>query len=58
VMPLFHVHTFLFVSLMFAVWMPLSRRSPGAFGALLFALAPASWSVFEVTHGFRAASLV
>jgi hypothetical protein len=56
-LPLFHAHTFLFVSLMVAIW-ALARRKVGqALGPFLVALAPASWSVLEVTEGLRAGSI-
>jgi hypothetical protein len=58
VMPLFHLHTFLFVSLVFALWALVSGRIREGLPALGWALVPASWLSYEVTHGFRAASLV
>jgi hypothetical protein len=57
-MPLFHLHTFLFVSVVGALWAVAARRVKQAWPALAWALVPATWSVFEVTEGFRAASLV
>jgi hypothetical protein len=57
-LPLFHLHTFIFVSLVFGLW---SLRGGGARRwrqPLLWALIPASWSVWEVTDHFAAASLV
>jgi len=57
-LPLFHLHTFLFVSLMVAVWALFTRRVREALPVLAWALLPAAWSVFEVTDRFRAASLV
>jgi hypothetical protein len=58
VLPLFHLHTFLFLSLIFAAWTALSRRWAEAWPTLAWALLPATWGVFEVTNGFRAASLI
>lgn len=58
VMPLFHLHTFLFVSLVFALWAMASGRVREALPALGWAVLPASWLTYEVTHAFRAASLV
>jgi hypothetical protein len=57
-MPLVHLHTFLFVSVLLAVWAVGCRRVRAALPTLAWALAPAAWSVFQVTDGFRAASLV
>jgi hypothetical protein len=57
-MPLFHLHTFLFVSVVGALWAVSARRVKEAWPALAWALVPATWSVFEVTEGFRSASLV
>ena len=57
-MPLVHLHTFLFVSLLAAVWAIGAGRVRVAVPTLAWALVPAAWSVFQVTDGFRAASLV
>ena len=57
-MPLVHLHTFLFVSLLAAVWAIGARRVRAALPTLAWALVPATWSVFQVTGGFGAASLV
>jgi hypothetical protein len=57
-MPLVHLHTFLFVSLVAAAWSVGTGRVRVALPALAWAAAPAAWSVFQVTDGFRAASLV
>jgi hypothetical protein len=57
-MPLVHLHTFLFVSLLAGVWAIGSRRVRAALPALAWAFVPAAWSVFQATDGFRAASLV
>jgi hypothetical protein len=57
-MPLVHLHTFLFVSLVAAAWSVGTGRVRAALSALAWAAAPAAWSVFQVTDGFRAASLV
>jgi hypothetical protein len=58
VLPLVHLHTFLLVSLLYAAWAVGARRVAAARPALAWALVPASWSVWQVTDGFRAASLV
>jgi hypothetical protein len=57
-MPLFHLHTFLFLSVIAALWALAARRVKEAWPALAWAVVPATWSVFEVTEGFRSASLV
>ena len=57
-LPLFHLHTFLFVSVIFAFWTGARGAWREGLGTLGFALAPASFGVFEVTDHFRAASLV
>lgn len=57
-MPLFHLHTFIFISMIFGLWsLGGGRRQPWR-GSLLWALIPASWSVWEVTDHFAAASLI
>ena len=57
-MPLVHLHTFLFVSILGAVWAYGSGRVRDALPSLAWAFVPATWSVLQVTDGFRAASLV
>jgi len=57
-LPLVHLHTFLFVSLLAASWAVGARRVRDALPALAWAAAPAVWSTWQVTDGFRAASLV
>ncbi len=57
-LPLFHLHSFLFVSVVFALWTGARGAWREGLGTLGFALAPASFGVFEVTDHFRAASLV
>jgi hypothetical protein len=56
-LPLFHAHTFLFVSLMIAIWAVAQRKVGLALRPLVIALGPAAWSTLEVTEGFRAASI-
>ncbi len=56
-LPLVHLHTFLFVSVVGAVWAYGAHRVRAALPALAWAVVPAVWSVFQVTDGFRAASL-
>jgi hypothetical protein len=57
-LPLFHAHTFLFVSAMIAIWALARRKVRSAIGPCLIALAPATWSILEVTEGLRAGSIV
>jgi hypothetical protein len=57
-MPLVHLHTFLFVSVAAAAWAILGGRLRAALPALAWAFVPATWSIWQVTDGFRAASLV
>ena len=57
-LPLVHLHTFLFVSLLAAAWAIGAGRVRTALPTLAWAAAPAAWSVFQVTDGFRAAALV
>ncbi len=58
VLPLVHLHSFLFVSLIGAVWALGAGRWRELARCFLFAVAPATWSVWQVTGGLRAASLV
>ena len=57
-LPLVHLHTFLFVSLLAAVWGVGGGRVRAALPTLAWAILPATWSAWQVTDGFRAASLV
>ena len=57
-MPLFHLHTFLLVSLMFAAWALAVRRLRQARRTLFVALLPGTLGVLFVTDFFRATSLV
>ena len=58
VMPLVHLHTFTFVSVVYAAWALGNRRLRPAVPTLAWAFLPATWAVWQVTEGFRAASLV
>jgi hypothetical protein len=58
VLPLFHVHTFLMISIVGGVW-AVGASAVGRLGrTLLTAFVPAAWCVLQVTDHFRAASLV
>jgi len=57
-LPLVHLHSFLFVSVVFAVWTVGGGRWREAARVLTVALLPAAWGVWEVTDRFRASSLV
>ena len=57
-LPLVHLHTFLVVSLLWAVWSLGAGRLRVALPSLAWAAVPATWSVWQVGDGFRAASLV
>ena len=58
-MPIFHLHTFLFLSIMAAVWF---AAIPGARRHLAFvvgaAFVPASWQVWQITGHFHGASIL
>jgi len=57
-LPLVHLHTFLVVSIVYATWALGTRRVRDALPAFAWAVVPATWSVWEVSDGFGAASLV
>ena len=57
-LPLVHLHTFAFVSLLGLVWAIGGGRWRAALPTLAVAFVPATWCVLEVTDGLRAASLV
>lgn len=57
-LPLVHLHTFLFVSVLYATWALGGERLGEAWRSLAWALAPATWAVWQVSDGFRAAALV
>ena len=57
-LPLFHAHTFLFVSLLIATWAVARGKVRQAMLPLLIALGPAVFSTLEVTEGLRAGSIV
>ena len=58
VMPLVHLHTFTFLSVVFAAWALGTGRVRKALPTLAWALLPATWAAWQVTDRFRAASLV
>jgi hypothetical protein len=57
-LPLVHLHTFAFVSVLLATWALGTGRARAALPGLLWALVPATWGVLEVTDGLGATSLV
>jgi hypothetical protein len=57
-LPLVHLHTFAFVSVVLAVWALGMGRVRALLPSFFWAVLPATWGVLEVTDGFRAASLV
>jgi len=57
-MPLFHIHSFLFVSTMFAIWVAAQRAAKAALPAFLWAVVPATLCVLRLTSPGRAASFV
>jgi len=57
-MPLFHIHSFLFVSVTFAIWVGAQRAFKAALPAFLWAVIPATWCVARLTSAGRAASFV
>ena len=57
-MPLFHIHSFLFVSVTFAIWVGAERAFKAALPTFLWAVVPATWCVAQLTSPGRAASFV
>jgi hypothetical protein len=57
-MPLFHIHSFLFVSVTFAIWVAAQRAFKAALPTFLWAVVPATWCVAQLTSPGRAASFV
>lgn len=57
-LPLVHLHSFAFVSLLWLVWTLGGGRWREAAPALAVALVPAAWAVWEVTGGPGVASLI
>ena len=57
-LPLIHLHTFAFVSLLFAVWTAASGRWRWGIQSVGAALVPATWAVLLVTGGPGSARLV
>ena len=58
-MPIFHLHTFLFLSIIAAVWfvaLPAARRHFGLVVGAAFI--PASWQVWQITGHFHGASIL
>jgi hypothetical protein len=57
-MPLFHIHSFLFLSVIFAVWAAAGRAVTAALPTFLWAVVPATWCVARLTSPERTASFV
>jgi hypothetical protein len=57
-LPLFHLHSFLFVSVILGLWTIARGGWPGTLRAFGVAVLPATLGVLAVTDGLRAASLV
>jgi hypothetical protein len=57
-MPLFHIHSFLFLSAVLAIWVVAQRALKAALPTVLWAVAPATWCVAQLTSAQRAASFV
>ncbi len=57
-MPLFHIHSFLFLSLILAVWAVAQRTVKAALPTFLWAVGPATWCVAHLTSPERTASFV
>ncbi len=58
ILPLVHLHSFLFVSVTGAVWALASGRWRGLLASFLWAVGPATWCVWQVTGGLHSGSLV
>jgi hypothetical protein len=57
-MPLFHIHSFLFVSVAFAIWVAAQRAFKAALPTFFWAVVPATWCMAQLTSPGRAASFV
>jgi hypothetical protein len=57
-MPLFHIHSFLVLSVVFAIWAIAQRAVKAALPTFLWAVVPATWCVAQLTNPQRAASFV
>jgi hypothetical protein len=57
-LPLVHLHTFAFVSLVFAAWAVAGGRLRAGLAPFAWAVLPAVWATWQVTDRFSAASLV
>jgi len=55
--PLFHIHTFLFLSILFAIWVTATRRFKEGWSVLRWALIPATLEVVMLTNFFEKKSL-
>ncbi|HEY8231172.1 MAG TPA: hypothetical protein VIJ10_00785 [Vicinamibacteria bacterium] len=57
-LPIVHMHTFAFLSFVWAVWAIAGGRWRSGLPGLAIAFVPATWGVFQVTGGLRAGGLV
>ena len=57
-MPLFHIHTFLLLSALFAVWTLHSRKWKTSLTLFLVAVIPATYEMCRLTDNFRRASIL
>ncbi len=53
-----HLHSFLLVSVLYAVWALGGGRLSAAWASLAWAALPATWGVWQVSDGFRAVGLL
>jgi hypothetical protein len=57
-MPLFHIHTFLFLSALFAIWVVASREWDQGLKIFGFAVLPATYEMARLTDNFHRASVL
>jgi len=57
-LPLFHVHTFIFLSALFAVWVAATRRFKEGFCLFLWAVVPAAFEMAMLTDFFKKGGII